>query len=219
MPRSYVSTVVYRDSGQKYIWPAHQLNFWNITMLVFASTILGIFAQFMDTQQVMGLPVPWLFPYGATVGALAVAFILYEIWLSLKHRLVPGIMLIAGFIFLVLWITGLIATAIQLFGPQGNVSGNCQAYVNAAKHGGVNVNTMAWLQQRNICRFQLPVDLEALFSSHHRLLLVCHLRLLAHRHLLVGVDYGHVRPGQPGHLHHRLSVPFANKLLLFASAT
>ncbi|KAF1811264.1 hypothetical protein P152DRAFT_489629 [Eremomyces bilateralis CBS 781.70] len=151
MARSYVSTVIYRDPGQKYIWPAHQLNFWNVTMLVGAATILGIFAQFIDIQQTLGLPIPWLFPYGVSVGALAVFFILYEIWLSLNHRLVPGVMLIASFVFVVLWITGIIGTAIQLFGPQGNVSANCQTYVNARKAGGVSLNTLAWLQQRSIC--------------------------------------------------------------------
>src|SRR5690349_16810888 len=43
----------------KYQWPAMQLNFWMIIMLVAASTIIGVFATFMQIQQQLLLTVPW----------------------------------------------------------------------------------------------------------------------------------------------------------------
>lgn len=61
-------------------------------------------------------------------------------------------MLLGSFILLVLFLAGLIETAIQLFGA-GNVSANCQRYVNNNKISGVSATTLAWLQQNSICKF------------------------------------------------------------------
>lgn len=69
-------------------------------------------------------------------------------------KLLPSVMLLFSFILLVLYITGLIETGIQLFGP-GNVSGNCQRYVDNNQAFGVSIETLAWLQQNNICGFLL----------------------------------------------------------------
>ena len=63
----------------------------------------------------------------------------------------PNVMILLSFILLVLFITGIIATAIQLFGPDGNINGECQRYVNNNRPFGPTVNTLAWLQQKNIC--------------------------------------------------------------------
>jgi len=149
MARTVVgSAVVVRE---RYYWPDAQLNIWTIIMLVTAGTILGINAQFMQQQSTLRQPTPWLFPYGVTVGSLAIAFILIELILIMQQRLLPGIMMLLSFILLVLFITGIIATAIQLFGGN-NVNNLCQTYVNDMKFTGPSENTLAWLQQNNICQ-------------------------------------------------------------------
>jgi len=142
------SAVVVRE---KYYWPDLQLNIWTIVMMVTASTILGISAQFMQIQDRMGLGIPWIMPYGITVGALALVFILVEIAYISQRKLLPGLMMLLAFILLVLFIAGIIGTAIQLFaGP--NINNLCNVYVFNAASQGPNVDTLAFLQQRNICQ-------------------------------------------------------------------
>ncbi|TKA74120.1 hypothetical protein B0A49_09774 [Cryomyces minteri] len=149
MPRSTRRAVVVH---RRYYWPDAQLNIWTIIMLATAGTILGISAQFMQIQNQMRVGVPWLFPYGITVGALTIIFIIVELILIAQRKLLPGVMMFASFILLVLFITGIIETAIQLSGPQGNVYGNCQTYVFNNKISGTSIDTLAWLQQNNICQ-------------------------------------------------------------------
>jgi len=136
---------------ERYYWPDAQLNFWTIIMLVTASTILGINATFMSDQNTLRQPTPWLFPYGVTVGSLAIVFILIELILIMQQRLLPGIMMLLSFILLVLFVTGIIATAIQLFGGN-NVNNLCQTYVNNMKFTGPSGNTLAWLEQNSLCQ-------------------------------------------------------------------
>jgi len=120
-------------------------------MLATAGTILGVNAQFMQIQDRMGLATPWIMPYGVTVGALAIIFIIIEIVYIAQRKLVPGVMMLFSFILLVLFIAGIIGTAIQLFGGQ-NVNNQCNTYVFNDNSAGPNVNTLAFLQQRNICQ-------------------------------------------------------------------
>ncbi|KAH9879971.1 hypothetical protein J1614_001995 [Plenodomus biglobosus] len=142
------SAVVVRE---KYYWPDLQLNIWTIVMLATASTILGINAQFMQIQDRMGLGTPWIMPYGVTVGALALIFIIVEIVYISQRKLLPGLMMLLSFILLVLFIAGIIGTAIQLFaGP--NINNQCNTYVFGDDQDGPNLDTLAFLQQRNICQ-------------------------------------------------------------------
>jgi len=92
-----------------------------------------------------------LFPFGVTVGALTIFFILIELVMVAQQRLLPGTMMLIAFILLVLYITGLVETSIELFGP-GQVNSNCQRYVTHSVISGPSVNTLAWLQQSNICK-------------------------------------------------------------------
>jgi len=144
---SYTSARVVR---QRYFWPQGQLNFWTFIMLAAGGTILGVFAAFITIQQRMDLLVPWIFPFGITVGSLTLIYILIELILIAQNRLLPGVMMLGAFILLVLYLTGLIETAIQLFGA-GNVSTNCQRYVNNNPISGVSASTLAWLEQNSIC--------------------------------------------------------------------
>jgi len=92
-----------------------------------------------------------LFPYGVTVGTLTiVALWILEVMLYRKN-LLPGVVMLGAFILFVLYLTGLIACAIQLFGA-GAVNKNCNAYVNGQPSTGVSVETLAWLEQHMICQ-------------------------------------------------------------------
>jgi hypothetical protein len=99
---------------------------------------------------------PRLFPYGVTVGALTLAFLLIEILLISQRRLLPGLMMLFAFTLFVLYLTGLIETAIMLFGT-GNVNDNCQRYVNNNVIKGDFVETLAWLEQKDICKCDNPL--------------------------------------------------------------
>jgi hypothetical protein len=65
--------------------------------------------------------------------------------------------MLGSFILLVLYLTGLIETAIELFGV-GNVSDNCQRYVTNNQVSGVSATTLAWLEQNSICTLVLSDD-------------------------------------------------------------
>lgn len=91
-----------------------------------------------------------IMPYGITVGAIGIIFIIIEIVYIAQRKLVPGVMMLFSFILLVLFIAGIIGTAIQLFaGP--NINNQCNTYVFNDNSSGPNINTLAFLQQRNIC--------------------------------------------------------------------
>ncbi|KAF2011692.1 hypothetical protein BU24DRAFT_287213 [Aaosphaeria arxii CBS 175.79] len=149
MARTVVgSAVVVRE---KYYWPDAQLNIWTIIMLATAGLILGVSAQFMMIQNTMRLQTPWILPYGVTVGALTIVFIIVELILIAQRRLLPGVMMLLSFILLVLFITGIIGTAIQLFGGP-NINNQCNAYVFNRRERGASLETLAWLQQQSICQ-------------------------------------------------------------------
>jgi hypothetical protein len=89
-------------------------------------------------------------PYGVTVGAIAIFFIIIEIIYISQRKLLPGTMMMLSFILLVLFIAGVIGTAIQLFaGP--NINNLCNEYVFNSDTEGPSRDTLAFLQQRNIC--------------------------------------------------------------------
>ncbi|KAK3934965.1 hypothetical protein QBC46DRAFT_272729 [Diplogelasinospora grovesii] len=138
----------------KYHWPAVQLNIWMLIMLIAACLIIGVFATFIQIQQQLLLPVPWYFPYYITVGALTVTFIVVLLWLIYQRRLLPSIVMIGGFILFVLWLVGLIVISVELWGPTGSVSSNCNLFVFGAnpQPTGQSLNTLAWLEQRTICQ-------------------------------------------------------------------
>ena len=83
-----------------------------------------------------------------TVGSLSLGFILLILILASQRYLLPALLLLGSFILLVLWLTGLIGTAIQLYGSASNVNGNCD---NLTHYTGVSIETLAWLTQNNIC--------------------------------------------------------------------
>jgi len=97
-------------------------------------------------------------PYGVSVGTLAIIFIIVEIVYIAQRKLLPGTMMLLSFILLVLFIAGIIGTAIQLFaGP--NINNQCNTYVFNNGVSGANIETLAFLQQRNICELLSFVDM------------------------------------------------------------
>ena len=93
-----------------------------------------------------------IFPYGVTVGALTVIAIILQLILIAQRRLLPTMMILISFILFTLYLAGVIETAIQLFGA-GNVSSACNNYVQNRPISGPTLETLAWLQQMNICAF------------------------------------------------------------------
>lgn len=91
-------------------------------------------------------------PFGITVGALTIVYVLIMLVLIVQRRLLPGILIIGSFILLVLYITGLVETAIQLFGPAGDINSKCNTYVFGMESNDLSINTLAWLEQSSICR-------------------------------------------------------------------
>ena len=91
-----------------------------------------------------------------TVSALAIGFLILILVLIAQRILLPGIVIIGSFILFVLWLTGLVETGIQMFGPSNAVNNLCNTYIQGQQITGVSVGTLAWLEQRNICESNLP---------------------------------------------------------------
>ena len=99
-----------------------------------------------------------------TVGALTIVFIIIELILVTQRRLLPGIMMLLSFILLVLFVTGVIGTAIQLFGGP-DINNQCNIYVSDMKVTGPSINTLAWLQQSNICKLRPTKKIPAIVKE------------------------------------------------------
>lgn len=93
------------------------------------------------------------FPYFITVASLTILFIGGLFWLIATRRLLPAIVMIAAFILFVLWLTGLIVVAVELFGPSGSISTSCHVEVFSQNPKGQTQEVLAYLQQKNICKF------------------------------------------------------------------
>lgn len=91
-------------------------------------------------------------PFGLIVGALLVLFIFMMITLIVQRRLLPGVLILGAFILLVLFITGLIETAMQLFGSAGDINSKCQTFITDQPSRTLSVDTLAWLMQHSICQ-------------------------------------------------------------------
>jgi hypothetical protein len=135
-----------------YNWPPLQLNLWIVVMLLASASIMGVFGNFIVIQDQLELPIPWYFPYFITVSGLAIIFIAGLFYLIATRRLLPAIVMIGAFIMFILWLVGLIIVSIQLWGPNGSVQSSCNLHVFNRSPTGQTMETLAWLQQRNICQ-------------------------------------------------------------------
>ncbi|KAK7432241.1 hypothetical protein QQZ08_001186 [Neonectria magnoliae] len=149
------SSVTYRESSthvRTYNWPPLQLNFWILVMLLASCSIIGVFSIFIQTQNQLLLSVPWYFPYLITVASLSIIFIGIVFWLIAQRRLLPAIVMIGAFMLFIMWLVGLVIVAIQLFGSDNSIQSVCNIQVFGRNPKGQNEETMAWLQQKNICQ-------------------------------------------------------------------
>ncbi|GAB7329070.1 hypothetical protein MBLNU13_g00907t1 [Cladosporium sp. NU13] len=97
-----------------------------------------------NQQSKLGLGTPWIIPYGITVGAVTETFVWIVVLLSFQRRLYPGVVILKAFILFVLYLTGMIGTASQLFGP---IIKQCQG----DNSSGLSVDSLLWLLQRSTC--------------------------------------------------------------------
>lgn len=105
------------------------------------------------------------FPYFITVGAITMLFIGGIVWLIYNRLLLPAIVMVGAFIVFVLWMVGLVAVSIQLWGPGGSVQDTCNLQVFNQSPQSSTESTLAWMQQKNICKFDS--------GSAHILMLMC----------------------------------------------
>jgi ABC-type multidrug transport system fused ATPase/permease subunit len=93
-----------------------------------------------------------------SVSAMAIVFLIAILALIGQRQLLPGIVMLGSFILFVLWLTGLIETSIQLYGPSGSVNTYCSIYRPV---GGTAQETMGWLANNGICEFySIPIFAE-----------------------------------------------------------
>jgi hypothetical protein len=136
-----------------------------------------------------------IMPYGVTVGALALIFIIIEIVYIAQRKLLPGTMMLLSFILLVLFIAGIIGTAIQLFaGP--NINNQCNTYVFNDSQDGPTLDTLAFLQQRNICKCFHVLKYNMGTNDYNRSMLAGRVRLLDRRKRVPDLDDGYGESGQ-----------------------
>jgi len=90
-----------------------------------------------------------------SVSAMAIVFLIAILALIGQRQLLPGIVMLGSFILFVLWLTGLIETSIQLYGPSGSVNTYCSIYRPVV---GTVQETMGWLANHGICEFySIPI--------------------------------------------------------------
>lgn len=99
------------------------------------------------------------FPYFITVAGLTIIYIGILLWLISQRRLLPSIVIIGAFMFFVLWMVGLIVVSIELWGPTGSVSANCNNLVFGQDPGSSSQERLAWLAQRSICMSSFYIHL------------------------------------------------------------
>lgn len=89
-----------------------------------------------------------------TVSALMIVFLILIMSLMNNGQLLPGIVMLGSFILGVLWLTGLVATGLQLYsGANGGVSATCNTYITGVSYSPLSLETLAQLAQKNICEF------------------------------------------------------------------
>lgn len=54
-----MSELIVQRVRTKYHWPAFQLNFWLLIMLIASCVVTGIFSYFITVQQQLQIGIPW----------------------------------------------------------------------------------------------------------------------------------------------------------------
>lgn len=91
-----------------------------------------------------------------TTSALMIIFIIIMLGLISQQQLLPGVVVLGSFILFVLWLTGLIETSIQLYGPSGAVNSYCGPRPNTRVID--SMQTSVWLANNSLCEFSLLIS-------------------------------------------------------------
>lgn len=86
------------------------------------------------------------------MAGITITFITLLLVLIFQRRLLPSIVMVGGFILFVLWLVGLIVVSIELWGPSGSISSNCNLEVFGQGPTGQTLQTLAWMEERSICQ-------------------------------------------------------------------
>ncbi|KAL2039436.1 hypothetical protein N7G274_007708 [Stereocaulon virgatum] len=160
MARTTLVNIIERK--RRYQWPEAQLNLWLIVMIAASATITGVFAYFMTVQSRFQIGSPWIFPYSVATGSIGILFIFIILGLIAQRQLLPGVVMLGSFILFVLFLTGLIETSIQLYGPTGSVNSYCNIYHPSSGYtSGQGQATLAYLETQGICN-----DWKAVFAFY-----------------------------------------------------
>ncbi|KAL7273707.1 hypothetical protein RUND412_003414 [Rhizina undulata] len=135
-----------------YRWPEVVLALIFMTLFVCASVVLGTFAYLTYEQNRLFVAIPWYFPYLISISVITIFYLFGMITLFYVHLLLPAIVLPLSFVMFVLWMTGLIKSSIELWGPLGSINDNCVRYVyDNSNWGGRTIDTLARIQQEGVC--------------------------------------------------------------------
>lgn len=133
-------------------WKQEKFYPWAILTIICGTIITGCAAFGLETQNQLLLPPLWLFSFSISAGVIAIVLTLVSMGMVSTNALKPGVMIIFASIIFVLFLTGLVATALQLYGPSGSISADCQSYILAHPVEGPSLTTLAWLHQRSLCK-------------------------------------------------------------------
>ena len=87
-----------------------------------------------------------------TVTSLTIAVVLILVSLYYIGLLLPLPVALAAFVMFTLWLTGLIKSSIELWGPLGSINDNCVRFVyQPGFWGGKSIDTIARIQQEGMC--------------------------------------------------------------------
>lgn len=87
-----------------------------------------------------------------TTSSLSLLFLVVILGLISQQQLLPGIVVLGSFILFVLFLTGLVETSIQLYGPSGGVNTYCGSH----PRGFDSDATRVWLANVSLCEFIIP---------------------------------------------------------------
>jgi hypothetical protein len=89
---------------------------------------------------------------GIASGSLSVIYIVMSVILAQRRYLLPGVIILLAVLLIPMWVTGLVATSIALWGSQDGVNARCNRNLQALSTGGHDIYTLLWLQENSICR-------------------------------------------------------------------
>ncbi|CCX29998.1 hypothetical protein FPQ18DRAFT_277939 [Pyronema domesticum] len=147
------------EAGQRVVitrrafrWPEISLSLILFALLCTGAITLGTYSYFASVQDRLHITNPWYYFFLIATGAMTVVFVLVSVILYYIHMLLPIPIIFCSFVLFVFWLTGLVKSSIELWGPMGSVNDNCVRYVYGDNTwGGATRETLARIQQEGMC--------------------------------------------------------------------